>query len=60
MAVQLEQCGPDDEPVWRQLLQHYLDHPQRDVAQEAAEGLEDSDESSTDSDDGSLAESDSV
>lgn len=36
VAVQLVQCDPDDEPVWRQLLQHYLHHPESDVAREAA------------------------
>jgi hypothetical protein len=45
LAVQLVQCSPDDEPVWRQLLQHYLYHPESDVAQEAAEGLDDSERS---------------
>lgn len=44
-VVQLEQVGADDEPVWRQLLQHYLDHPDPYIADEALEGLHSSSDS---------------
>jgi hypothetical protein len=31
--------APDDDPVWRQLLQHHINHSNPEVAQQAAAAL---------------------